>query len=241
MKTKPRGGETGSNALILDKQGRIVMCQHGARRVARLEKDGTQTVLVDKYQGKRLNSPNDLIYKSNGDLYFTDPPYGMEKNWDDPARELDFCGLYRLTADGKLDVMTKELARPNGLAFSPDESILYVANSDPDNPVWMAYPVEADGTLAKGRVFFDSTPWAKQNQPGLPDGMKIDESGNLFATGPGGLHVFSPDGTHLGVVDTGERTANCNWGADNSTLYICAHMYIARIKTTTKGNRVGPK
>jgi gluconolactonase len=241
MKTKPRGGETGSNALITDKQGRIVMCQHGARRIARLEKDGTQTVLADRYHGKRLNSPNDLIYKSNGDLYFTDPPYGMEKGWDDPERELDFCGLFRLTADGKLEVMTKELARPNGLAFSPDEKILYVANSDPNNPVWMAYPVEADGTLGKGRVFFDSTPWAKQNQPGLPDGMKIDRDGNLFATGPGGLHVFSPDGTHLGVVDTGQRTANCNWGADGSTLYICAHMYLARLKTTTKGNPVGPK
>ncbi|HEX3997301.1 MAG TPA: SMP-30/gluconolactonase/LRE family protein [Pirellulales bacterium] len=241
MKEKPRGGETGSNALITDAQGRIVMCQHGARRIARLEKDGTQTVLADRYRGKRLNSPNDLIYKSNGDLYFTDPPYGLEKNWDDPARELDFCGLFRLSADGKLEVMTKELARPNGLCFSPDEKTLYVANSDPNNPVWMAYPVEADGTLGKGRVFFDTTPWVKQNQPGLPDGMKADRDGNLFATGPGGLHVFSPDGTHLGVVDTGERTSNCNWGDDGSTLYITVHMYLARIKTTTKGNPGGPK
>ena len=241
MKTKPRGGETGSNALITDKQGRIVMCQHGARRVARLEKDGTQTVLADRYHGKRLNSPNDLIYKSNGDLYFTDPPYGMEKGWDDPARELDFCGLFRLSHDGKLEVMTKELARPNGLCFSPDEKILYVANSDPENPVWMAYPVNDDGTLGKGRVFFDSTPWAKQNQPGLPDGMKADHEGNLFATGPGGLHVFAPDGTHLGVVDTGQRTSNCNWGDDGSTLYITVHMYLARIRTLTKGNPVGPR
>ena len=149
MKNKPRGGEIGSNALITDKEGRIVMCQHGDRRVARLEKDGTQTVLADRYHGKRLNSPNDLIYKSNGDLYFTDPPYGMEKAWDDPARELDFCGLFRLTADGKLDVMTKELARPNGLCFSPDEKTLYVANSDPANPVWMAYPVERTERSAK--------------------------------------------------------------------------------------------
>ena len=241
MKEKPRGGEIGSNALITDKQGRIVMCQHGERRVVRLEKDGSQTVLADRYQGKRLNSPNDLIYKSNGDLYFSDPPYGMEKNWDDPERELDFCGLFRVSADGKLELMTKELTRPNGLCFSPDEKTLYVANSDPNNPVWMAYPVEADGTLGRGRVFFDTTPWVKQNQPGLPDGMKADRDGNLFATGPGGLHVFAPDGTHLGVVDTGQRTSNCNWGDDGSTLYITVHMFLARLRTTTKGNPVGPR
>lgn len=238
---KPRGGEPGSNALITDKQGRIVMCQHGARRIARLEKDGKQTVLADRYEGKRFNSPNDLVYKSNGDLYFTDPPYGLVGNWDDPARELDFCGVFRLSADGKVDLMTKELARPNGLAFSPDEKTLYVANSDPNHPIWMAYPVNDDGTLGKGRVFFDTTPWVKQNQPGLPDGMKIDREGNLFATGPGGLHVFSPDGTHLGVIDTGERTSNCNWGDDGSTIYVTVHMYLARLKTATKGNPVGPK
>ncbi len=240
MKEKPRGGEIGSNALITDKEGRIVMCQHGERRVARLEKDGTQTVLADRYEGKRLNSPNDLVYKSNGDLYFTDPPYGMEKNWADPARELDFCGVYRLH-DGKLELMTKELTRPNGLCFSPDEKILYVANSDPDRPIWMAYPVNDDGTLGQGRVFFDTTPFVKQGLLSLPDGMKADREGNLWAVGPGGLHVFTPDGTHLGWIDTGEKTSNCNWGADGSTLYITVNMYLARIKTSTIGNRVGPR
>jgi len=233
----PRGGELGSNALTTDRQGRLVFCQHGERRVVRLEADGTQTPLADHYQGKRFNSPNDLCYKSNGDLYFTDPPYGMEKGWDDPAREMDFCGVYRVTPDGKVNLLTKELARPNGICFSPDESTLYVSNSDPANPIWMAYPVKPDGTLGAGKVFFDSTSWFKENKPGLPDGMKIDAQGNLFATGPGGLHVFGSDGTHLGVVDTGQRTANCNWGDDGSTLYICCHMFLARIKTATIGNK----
>ncbi len=237
LQKTPRGGELGTNALTTDRQGRIVMCEHGERRIARLEADGSQTPIADHYQGKRFNSPNDLCYKSNGDLYFTDPPYGLEKNWDDPARELDFCGVFRVTPDGKVDLLTKELARPNGICFSPDESTLYVSNSDPDHPIWMAYPVKPDGTLAAGKVFFDSTPWFKENKPGLPDGMKADAHGNLFATGPGGLHVFSSDGTHLGVVDTGQRTANCNWGDDGTTLYICCHMFLARIKTATIGNR----
>ncbi|HEV3416429.1 MAG TPA: SMP-30/gluconolactonase/LRE family protein, partial [Pirellulales bacterium] len=232
----PRGGEVGSNALTYDHQGRLVLCQHGDRRVVRLEKDGSFTVIADKYLGKRLSSPNDLCYKSNGDLYFTDPPYGLEKNWDDPARELDFCGVFRVAPDGKIDLMTKELARPNGICFSPDEKILYVGTSDPQQPIWKAYEVKADGTLGPGRVFFDSSEWVKLKQPGLPDGMKCDRNGNLFATGPGGLHVFSPDGKHLGRIDTGERTANCNWGDDGSTLYIAANMYLCRIKTSTKGN-----
>ncbi len=233
---KPRGGESGTNGLTVDKVGRLVMCEHGERRIARLESDGTQTSLVDHYEGKRFNSPNDLCFKSNGDLYFTDPAYGLEKGYDDPGREMDYCGVFRLKPDGKVDLLTKELKCPNGIAFSPDESVLYISNSDPDRPVWMAYPMKPDGRLGTGKVFFDSTPWVKENKPGLPDGMKIDARGNLFATGPGGLHVFSSDGTHLGVVDTGQRTANCNWGDAGSTLYICAHMFLARIQTNTRGN-----
>ena len=232
----PRGGETGSNALTYDREGRLVLCQHGDRRIARLEKDGRFTTIADKFGGKRFNSPNDLCYKSNGDLYFTDPPYGLEKNWDDPARELDFCGVFRVKPDGRVDLLTKELARPNGLCFSPDEKILYVGTSDPRQPIWKAYEMKEDGTLGKGRVFFDSSPWVKQMQKGLPDGMKVDRHGNLFATGPGGLHIFAPDGTHLGRIDTGEPTANCAWGDDGSTLYITANMYLCRIKTATKGN-----
>ena len=235
---KPRGGkpgdEPGSNGLTLDPQGRLVLCEHGDRQVSRIEKDGKKTVLADKYMGKRLNSPNDLVFKSNGDLYFTDPPYGMEKNWDDPARELDFCGVYRLSKDGKLTLLTKDLTRPNGIAFSPDEKTLYIANSDPKKAVWMAFDVKEDGTLGKGRVFFDSTEWVATKK-GLPDGMKVDKAGNLFATGPGGLHVFTPDGTLLGTLATGVATANCNWGDDGSMLYVATDTSLSRIKTATKG------
>jgi gluconolactonase len=230
------GREPGSNGLTLDKEGRLLMCQHGDRRVARQEKDGKLTVLADRYQGKRFNSPNDLCYKSNGDLYFTDPPYGLPGQMNDPGKELDFQGVYRLSPRGELTLLTKEMSRPNGIAFAPDEKTLYVANSDPDKAVWMAFPVQADGTLGAGRVLFDATPWAKQKKPGLPDGMKVDRQGNLFATGPGGVCIFAPDGTHLGTLNTGEPTANCGWGDDGSTLYITANKYLCRIRTATKGN-----
>jgi len=233
--SKPRGGEPGSNALILDGNGRLILCEHGDRRVSRLEKDGTKTTLADRYEGKRLNSPNDVILKSNGDLYFTDPPYGLEKNWDDPARELDFCGVYRISKDGKLTLLTRDMTRPNGLAFSPDEKTLYVANSDPKQAVWMAFDVKEDGTLGKGRVFFDATAWAMKGTKGLPDGMKLDQAGNLFATGPGGLHVFAADGSHLGTIETGVATSNCNWGDDGSVLYVTADKNLCRIKLSTKG------
>jgi gluconolactonase len=229
------GKEPGSNGLLLDPQGRVVFCEHGDRRVSRLEKDGGKKTLVDSYQGKRLNSPNDAVYKSNGDLYFTDPPYGLPKNFDDPRRELDFCGVYRLAKDGQVTLLTKDMTRPNGIAFSPDEKTLYVAQSDPAAAVWMAFDVKSDGTLGKGRVFFDSTAWAKAGQKGLPDGMDIDQAGNLFATGPGGVHVFAPDGTHLGTFATGEATANVAWGDDGSVLYITADMYLVRVKLNTKG------
>ena len=229
------GGEPGSNGLTLDLQGRVTFCEHGDRRVSRLEKDGGKKTLVDNYQGKRLNSPNDATYKSNGDLYFTDPPYGLPKNFDDPRRELDFCGVYRLSKDGQVTLLTKDMTRPNGIAFSPDEKTLYVAQSDPAAAVWMAFDVKPDGTLGKGRVFFEATSWAKAGQKGLPDGLKVDRAGNLFATGPGGVHVFASDGSHLGTFATGEATANCAWGDDGSTLYITADMYLVRVKLTTKG------
>jgi gluconolactonase len=230
------GHEPGTNGLTYDTQGRLVACEHGDRRISRLEADGkTKTTLADKYQGKRLNSPNDLAYKSNGDLYFTDPIYGLPKGAEDPARELDFCGVYRLSKDGKLTLLTKEITRPNGIAFSPDEKKLYVASSDPDKAIWMVYDTQPDGTIANGKVFFDATAWAKEKRPGLPDGMKVDEHGNLFATGPGGVHVFSPEGKHLGTFDTGVPTANVAWGGDGSTLYITANTALLRVKLNTKG------
>jgi gluconolactonase len=231
----PRGGEPGSNGLTTDSQGRLVLCEHGDRRVGRLEKDGRHITLADRYQGKRFNSPNDLTYKSNGDLYFTDPPYGLEKNMDDPKKELSFQGVYRLTPTGEVTLLTDRMTRPNGLAFSPDEKTLYVANSDPNQAVWMAFPVKPDGTLGESKVFFDSTAFVKAGRKGLPDGMKVDASGNLFATGPGGVLLFSPTGEHLGTINTGEATANCAWGDDGSWLYITADMYLCRIKTKTRG------
>jgi gluconolactonase len=230
----PYSKEPGSNGLMLDSKGQLVSCEHGDRRVSVLTHGGGKRTLVDNYQGKRLNSPNDGCFKSNGDLYFTDPPYGLPKLADDPLRELDFCGVFRLSVDGKLTLLTKDMTRPNGIAFSPDEKTLYVAQSDPKAALWMAFPVLDDGTLGTGKVFADVTNNAGK-MPGLPDGMKVDAKGNLFATGPGGCHVFSPEGKLLGRIETGEATANCAWGNDGSVLYLCADMYICRVKTTTKG------
>ncbi len=231
----PRGGEPGSNGLLMDRDGRLILCQHGDRRVARLESDKSFTTLAEKYMGKRLNSPNDGVFKANGDLYFTDPPYGLLKLNDDPAKELEWNGVYRISAaDGTLTLLTKEMTFPNGIAFSPDEKTLYVANSDPKKAIWMAFPVTEDGTLGPGRVFADFTT-AAASKKGLPDGMKVDAAGNLFATGPGGVLVFAPDGTHLGSFSTGQATANCGWGEDGSVLFITADMFIGRVRLTTKG------
>jgi gluconolactonase len=231
--------EPGSNGLLLDPKGRLVLMEHGDRRVTRMDlKDKTKTVLADKYMGKRLNSPNDGAFKSNGDLYFTDPPYGRMlkdgKEGEFPDRDLDFCGIYRITKDGKLDLLTKEMSKPNGICFSPDEKTLYVANSDPKKAVWMSFPVKEDGTLGEGKVFYDATEWVGKKK-GLPDGMKVDHKGNLFATGPGGVLVFTPEAKLLGVIATGVPTANCNWGNDGSVLYVAADKSITRIKTSTKG------
>ena len=228
------GKEPGSNGLTLDSMGRLVLCEHGDRRVSRLEKDGGKKTLVDNYQGKRLNSPNDVVFRANGDMYFTDPPYGLPKNWDDPRRELDFCGVYRLSKDGNLTLLTKNMTRPNGLAFSPDEKTFYVAQSDPQKAIWMSFPVQADGSVGEGKVFADATSMVGK-YPGLPDGLKVDRQGNLWATGPGGVHIIAPDGKLLGRLETGEATANVAWGGDGSTLYITADMYLCRVKTTTKG------
>jgi gluconolactonase len=228
------GKEPGSNGLTLDAMGRLVLCEHGDRRVSRLEKDGGKKTLVDNYQGKRLNSPNDVVFRSNGDMYFTDPPYGLPRNWDDPRRELDFCGVYRLAKDGSLSVLTKTMTRPNGLAFSPDEKTFYVAQSDPQKAIWMSFPVKADGSVGEGKIFADVTSMVGK-YPGLPDGLKVDQQGNIWATGPGGVHILAPDGKLLGRLETGEATANVAWGGDGSTLYITADMYLCRVQTRTKG------
>jgi gluconolactonase len=229
------GAEPGCNGLVLDSEGRLVSCEHGDRRVSVLTEGGGKRTLVDNYQGKRLNSPNDAVYHSSGDLYFTDPPYGLPNRWDDPRRELEFCGVYRLSKDGKLTLLTDEMTRPNGIGLSPDEKTLYVAQSDPEAAVWMTFPIKSDGTLGMGSVLHDATE-SVGKLPGLPDGMAIDQQGNLFATGPGGVYIFSPDGKLLGRISTGEKTANCTFGGqDGSILYMTADTYICRIPTKTKG------
>lgn len=223
----------GSNGLNIDSQGRLILMEHGNRQVSRRERDGTVTILADNYQGKRLNSPNDSAYKSDGWLYFTDPPYGLAGLENDPARELDFNGIYRLSPDGQLLLLEKNQTRPNGIAFSPDERTLYVANSDAENKVWMAYDVRDDGTLGSGRVFYDVN---DQTDVGAADGLKVDVNGNLFATGPGGVWIFSPQGEHLGTIKPDEVPANVAWGDDGSTLYMTARTGLYRIRLSTSGN-----
>lgn len=229
------GREPGSNGLTFDAQGRLVICMHGDRRVARVDAPGRFTTIADRFEGKRFNSPNDLVFKSNGDLYFTDPAYGLPQTFKDPAREIPFTGVYRLTPDGTVTLLTKELTAPNGIAFSPDEKTLYVAQSDGERPIIMAFPVLADGTVGPGRVLLDVLAESKAGKPGAPDGLKVDEKGNLFATGPGGVWVVAPDGTPLGIIETGVPTANLAWGEDGSVLYITANKTLYRMKTTTKG------
>ena len=229
----PAGSFIGPNAMVAGDHGTVLLCQHGNRRIVVIAKDRSLSVLVDRFQGKKLNSPNDLVYKSDRSLYFTDPPYGLLKQDDDPAKEVKFDGVYRF-ADGKLTAVVKDLTRPNGIGFSPDEKTLYVANSDEKKKVWMAYDVAADGSVKNGRVFFDVT---SEKEDGLPDGLKLDERGNIYAAGPGGLWVFSPDGKHLGTIKPGETPANCNWGDDGKTLYITARTGLYRIKLAVSGRR----
>ncbi len=232
--------EPGTNGLALDAKGSLIMCQHGNRRLARLSSwsapNGKQVLLADKYDGKRFNSPNDLVLHKGGDIFFTDPPYGLAKNVDDPEKELTFQGVFRLDGKGKVHLLSDALERPNGIGLSPDGKTLYVANSHPPRPIWMAFDLKPDGTLSGGRTRFDASDIvAKTKRIGLPDGLKVDRAGNIFATGPGGVLVLSPQGKHLGTILTGVATANCAFGDDGSTLYITADMFLARIRTKTVG------
>ena len=228
------GREPGSNGLALDADGRLVLCEHGDRRISVLTTDGGKLTLADRWDGKRLNSPNDLAIRSTGDIFFTDPIYGLPQRADDPLREIDFCGVYRVQPDGTVTVQCKEISRPNGIAFSPDEGILYVANSDGNDPVWRAFPVQEDGNLGTPKPFFDSSKEDRIPRGG-GDGLKVDRHGNVFATGPGGVLVLSPAGRLLGRIVTGEAIANVGWGNDGSVLYLTSDMYLCRIQTTTKG------
>jgi len=233
----PDGALVGSNGLTLDRQGRLIAAEHGNRRVSRTEKDGAITVLADRFEGKRLNSPNDVVVRTNGDVYFTDPPYGLFRSnppdpAKDPQRELDFNGIYRIRA-GKLELLAKA-AMPNGIAFSPDERRLYINNSDANNKIWFVYDVKFDGTLGEGQVLYES----KDKAAGVPDGLRIDKKGNLWSSGPGGINIISPDGRLLGVVQFPEVPANCGWGgADGKTLYVTARTGLYRIRTKVEGIR----
>lgn len=229
-----KGKEPGSNGLAVDSEGRLVLAQHGDRRIIRLEPDGAQTVLAESYHGRRLNSPNDLVFKSNGDLYFTDPPFGLPGTFDDPQKELPFQGVYRLSPEGEIELLTREIKAPNGIAFSPDEKTLYVTDVNPERPAWLAYDVRTDGTIANGRVFYDAAPFTK-TETGAPDGVKTDREGNIYGAGPGGVYIFSPEGTLLGVIRTGVATSNLNWGNDGYVLYITASTAVYRIKLNTPG------
>ena len=230
------GGEPGANGLLLNSEGELVLCQHGERRIAKMNSTldapkAEYTALVSDYNQKRFNSPNDAVFRNNGDLYFTDPPYGLPQRMDDPAKELDFQGVYRLDVEGALTLLTKELSRPNGITFSLDGKQLYVANSDPEKAIWKVFNVKEDGTLDEGKLFYDATELVG-TEKGLPDGLKVDRDGNVFATGPGGVLIFSAEGELLGKIKTARATSNCAFNADKSVLYITADSYVLRVRLT---------
>lgn len=222
----------GSNGITLDREGRAIFCTHGTRRVERLEKDGRRTIIADRYEGKRLNSPNDVVTKSDGAIYFSDPPFGLSKLDEDPRKELPFNGVYRVK-DGKIELLTKDLKGPNGLAFSPDEKYLYI--DDSFARTYMRYEVKPDGTIANGKLFFDLS---TSPDAGVPDGIKIDLKGNVYACGPGGVWILSPAAKVLGRLTPPEEPANLTWGDDDGrTLYMTAWTSLYRIRLNIPGTR----
>lgn len=234
LEPNPAFREPGSNGLARDRQGRLLLCQHGERRVARYE-NSQFTTLADHYDGKKFNTPNDLAVRRNGEIYFTDPPYGFKEIDASPLRELAWHGVYRIAGDGQVTLLTKTIRYPNGIAFSPDEKTLYVSSTEEGNTHIQAFDVQADGTVANERLFFDARSLSKPDAPGSCDGMKIDRAGNVWTSGPGGILVLTSAGKLIGRINTGVPTANCGWGDDGSTLYITANHLLLRVKTTTKG------
>jgi gluconolactonase len=230
----PPGGFIGPNGMTAGPGGSVMLCQHGNRRIVQIGPDMTVKTLVDNFEGRKLNAPNDLVYRSDGTLYFTDPPYGLPLGDDDPMKELPFNGVFKLSR-GKLELIIDDLTRPNGIAFSPDERTLYVSNSDEKRRTWMRYDVAADGSVRNGRLFFDAT---ADKESGVPDGMKIDVQGNIWATAPSAVYAFSPNGTHLGTIKPPEDPANCAWGDDGRSLYITAETGLYRLKTLVNGQKL---
>ena len=233
--TIPRGGETGSNGLLTDGQGRLVLCQHGDRRMAWMDAPLDQpepefVTIVDRWDGRRFNSPNDAVFSSSGDLFITDPAYGLEQRYKDPAREMDFTGVFRYSTDGNITLLTDQMSAPNGIGLSPDETKLYVANSGGgDKSYWMVYEFEKDGSLTGGELFLDASA-AGDTLRGAPDGLVVRSDGIIFATGPGGVWIINADGEHLGLVKTGQATSNCTLGSEGNYLYMTADMYLMRIR-----------
>ncbi|MEM9849936.1 MAG: SMP-30/gluconolactonase/LRE family protein [Bacteroidota bacterium] len=226
----------GSNGLILNKEGQLAICQHGDRRIAILDApfdapESSFQTLADRYEGKRFNSPNDLVFDQAGNCYFTDPPYGLAKQMDDPEKEIDFQGVYRINTDGSVDLLTDALTRPNGIELSNDGKTLYVANSDPKAANWTAYDLQADGTLVNERIFYDATELVGQvEERGLPDGLVVAPNDIIYATGPGGVWVFEPSGKPLGKIRTMQATANCTLDEQRNVLYMTADDYLMRLQ-----------
>ena len=228
----PYSGEEGSNGLFLSNDGKLVLCQHGDRKVSVMDAPLNAPAakflpLADNYQGKKLNSPNDGTFNSKGDLFFTDPPYGLPKQAEDSTKEIPFQGVYRV-ANSQIILLTDSVTRPNGIALFPGEKTLLVANSDPAKAVWYAFDLNENDSITSGRVFYDAT--QNTNEKGSPDGLKIDKAGNVFATGPGGVWIFSKEGNLLGKIKIPEATSNCALSPDEKTLYITADMYVVRVK-----------
>ena len=229
--TAPAGSYIGPNGLLAEDGGTVLMAQHFNRQIVRIGRDRKTTVVVDRFDGKRLNSPNDLAFGPGGTLYFTDPPFGLVGQDKDPAKELDFNGVYRF-AGGQVTALVRDLGRPNGIGFSPDLRTMYVSNTEASRKVIMAYDVAPDGRVANGRVFADGT---ADTAPGMPDGLKVDRQGHVYATMPGGVWVIAPDGRHLGTIRAPEVAANCGWGDDGKTLYITAETGVYRIRLNAAG------
>lgn len=228
--------EAGANGLYAEPAGTVVLADSGTRVVARLDpKTKLKTTLAATYEGKKFNSPNDVVRRSDGAVFFTDPPYGLKGLDESPVKELKFNGVYRVDTDGSVHLLDDGLSFPNGIALSPDERTLYVSNSDPKRPVWMAYSLDAQGNVTGKRVFADASDVMGEGVPGLPDGMAVAEDGRLFATGPGGVLVFDPDGKRLGRIETGAAISNCAFGDDGHTLYMSSHTLVARIRLKANG------
>ncbi len=233
----PYSREPGSNGLIINNDGELVACEHGDRRISRMPLSGGGKITVaDKWQGKRFNSPNDIVQASNGTYYFTDPPYGLPEQENSKTREIDAFGVFKIDVDGSVEMVVSNLSRPNGVVLSPDEKILYVNQSDSKAPYIMAYNIQPDGSLDKGRIFFDATSLMESGLVGSLDGIKVAQDGTIFTTGPSGVLIITPKGKLLGRIETGQRTANCAWGDDGSVLYMTAHNYLMRIQTQTMGS-----